>query len=76
MSPSASVADALHDRLITFVTEDDGVTEGPVRIGELFWTVTCAEAVGPTPPSGSVGVTTTFQVSSNIVADFGIVELV
>ena len=72
-SPSSSVAVAKQVKFELVVTPVLGVILGPEITGGEFCTSIWAPPMGPTPPSGSVGVTTTVHVSPAVVADDGMV---
>ena len=76
VSPSASVADAEQVKVELVVIPVEGVITGVDIIGAVLPIATEAVAVAPTPPSASVGVTTTLQSSSLLVAEYGKVATV
>ncbi len=76
VSPSASVAVAKQLKVELVVTPELGDTVGPEITGAVFKIVTLSLPVGPSPPSASVGVTTTSHDSPAVVALDGSVALV
>ena len=76
VSLSASVAEAEQVRVELVVTPELGETDGPEITGAVFEIVTLSLPVGPSPPSASVGVTTTSHESPAEVALYGSVAAV
>jgi hypothetical protein len=76
VSPSASVAVAEQVKVELVVTPELGETVGPEITGAVLAIVTLALPEGPSPPSASVGVTTTSHKSPADVALYGSVALV
>jgi hypothetical protein len=76
VSPSSSVAVAEQVKVELVVTPELGEIDGPEITGAVFAIVTLSLPVGPSPPSASVGVTTTAQASPPVVALDGSVALV
>jgi hypothetical protein len=76
VSPSTSVAVAEQVKVELVVTPLLGETVGPEITGAVFVIVTLSLPVGPSPPSASVGVTTTSHESPADVALAGSVALV
>ena len=69
VSPSASVAEAEQTKVELVVIPVEGVITGVEIIGAVLSIIMVAVPVAPTPPSASVGVTTTLQSSSLLVAE-------
>ncbi len=76
VSLSASVAEAEQVRVELVVTPELGEIDGPEITGAVFVIVTLSLPVGPSPPSASVGVTTTSHESPAEVALYGSVAAV
>ena len=76
VSLSASVAEAEQVTVELVVTPELGDIDGPEMTGAVFVIVTLSLPVGPSPPSESVGVTTTSHESPADVALYGSVALV
>jgi len=76
VSLSASVAEAELVRVELVVTPELGEIDGPEITGAVFVIVTLSLPVGPSPPSASVGVTTTSHESPAEVALYGSVAAV
>ena len=68
VSLSASVAEAEQVNVELVVTPELGEIDGPEMTGAVFVIVTLSLPVGPSPPSASVGVTTTSHESPADVA--------
>jgi hypothetical protein len=75
-SPSASVAEAEQTKVELVVIPVEGAITGVDMIGAVFSITIEAVPVAPTPPSASVGVTTTLQSSPLLVAEAGKVATV
>ncbi len=76
VSPSASVAVAEQVKVELVVIPVEGVITGVEITGAVLPITTDAVPVAPTPPSASVGVTTTLQLSPLLVAELGRVAVV
>jgi len=61
---------------VSETTGESGVTVTPEIEGAVLPITTDAVPVAPTPPSASVGVTTTLQLSPLLVAELGNVAVV
>ena len=76
VSPSVSVAVVEQVKVELVVIPVDGAITGVEITGAVLPITTDAVPVAPTPPSESVGVTTTLQLSPLLVAEFGRISVV
>jgi hypothetical protein len=76
VSPSASVAVVEQVKVELVVIPVEGVITGVAMTGAVFPITTLAVPVEPTPPSASVGVTITLQLSLLMVAELGRIAVV